>query len=497
MSSIFNDIMSMVGSYVPNLLGAIAILIIGWIIASIISKVIKTILQKTNLDDRIAKKLNADSDKKPIQLEHSISRGVFWFLMLFVFIAFFQALQLTIVTEPLNNLVDKVLSYLPQILGAGALLLIAWGLATLLRKIITTGLQSLKIDDKIMEKTNADDSKKIPISKSLGDIAYWLVFLIFLPGILSTLQLGGILEPIQGMLNKILDFLPNVFTAAIIIFIGWFVAKIIRQIVASLLSAVGLDRLSEKVGIEKALGNQSLSSLIGLILYIIILIPIIIAGLNALHLDSITNPASNMLNQILESIPSIFAAAVILGISYIIAKVLSSFVENILSGIGFNNLFVKLGLQNTPSDSGKTPSRIVGFIVLLTIMLFAFIEAFNTLGFDSLSELVSQITILGGHILFGLVILGLGLYFANIANDTIKESKLSNANIIALISRIAIIVLAGAMALRYMGLANEIINMAFGLLLGAIAVAAAIAFGIGGRDLASKKLVEWNDSLTK
>jgi hypothetical protein len=497
MEKIINDITQMIGSYVPNLLGAIAILVIGWIVALIIARVVKSLLKKTELDNRIAKKFNAEEDKKPFQLEHSISRGVFWFVMLFVLVAFFQALQLTIITEPLNNLLDQVLSYLPQLLGAGALFLIAWLLATVLRKIIVTGLQSLKVDDKIGEKAGQEESKTIPLSKSLGDVAYWLVFLIFLPGILGALNLGGLLEPVQGMLNKILDFLPNIFTAGIIILVGWFVAKILRQIITSLFSAIGLDRLSDKVGISNALGQQKLSSLIGLVVYIIILIPIIVAGLNALQLDAITTPASNMLNKFLDIIPSIFAAAVIVGISYIIAKVLSGFIENLLSGIGFNNLFVKLGLQDEPFEGTKAPSKIVGFLVLLSLMLFAFIEAFNTLGFTTLSELISQITILGGHILFGLVILGLGLYFANIASDTLKESKISNASTIAIITRIAIIVLAAAMALRHMGLANDIINMAFGLLLGTIAVAAAIAFGIGGRDIAAKKLSEWNESMSK
>ncbi len=496
MENIFTDITQMIGNYVPNLLGAIAILVIGWIVASIIARVVKGILKKTEIDDKIASKFNAEGSK-PFQLEHTISRGVFWFLMLFVLVAFFQALQLTIITEPLNNLLDQVLSYLPQVLGAGALFLIAWLLATVLKKLIVTGLGSLKVDERIGEKTGSEDSKSVPVSKSLGDIAYWLVFLIFLPGILGALNLGGLLEPIQGMLNKILDFLPNILTAAIIIFVGWFVAKIVRQIITSLLAAVGLDKLSEKVGVSNALGSQKLSSLVGLIAYIIILIPIIVAGLNALQLDAITTPASNMLNTFLDSIPSIFAAAVILGISFIIAKVLSGFVENLLSGIGFNSLFIKLGLQKVPSDGNKAPSKIVGFLVLITMMLFAFIEAFNTIGFNQLSDIVTQLTVLGGHILFGLVILGLGLYFANLASDTLKGSNLSNATTIALIARISIIVLAGAMALRHMGLANEIINMAFGLILGAVAVAAAIAFGVGGRDIAAKKLNEWNENISK
>lgn len=494
MQDIFNDITQLIGSYIPNLLGAIAVLVIGWIVASIISSVLKSLLKKTEIDNRVAKKFSSEENSKPFQLEHTISRSVFWFLMLFVLVAFFQALQLTIVTVPLNNLLDQVLGYLPQLLGAGALFLIAWLLATILRKVILTGLHALRIDERAGEKT---DTNNIPISKSLSDIAYWLVFLIFLPGILGALRLDGLLEPVQSMLNKILDFLPNILTAGIIIFVGWFVAKIVKQIVTSLLSAVGLDRLSEKVGVNKTLGNQSLSSLVGLIVYIIILIPIIIAGLNALQLDAITTPASNMLNEFMETIPNIFAAAVILGISYIIAKVLSGFIENLLSGIGFNNLFVKLGLQNVKTDGSKSPSSIVGFLVLITMMLFAFIEAFNTLGFETLSDIISQITALGGHILFGLVILGIGLYFANLASDTIRGSNLSNASTISFVAKIAIIVLAGAMALRHMGLANEIINMAFGLILGAVAVAAAIAFGIGGRDLASKKLNEWNQTISK
>ncbi len=494
MKSIISDITQLIGNYVPNLLGAIAILVIGWIVASIISKIVKNLLKKTELDNKIAQKFNAEDNTKPFHLENSISRGIFWFLMLFVLVAFFQALQLTIITEPLNNLLDQVLSYLPQVLGAAALFLIAWLLATILRKVIVTGLQTLKVDEKIGEKT---DAKNVSISKSLGDIAYWLVFLVFLPGILGALNLGGLLEPVQGMLNKILDFLPNILTAALILLVGWFVAKIVRQIVTSLLGAIGLDKLSEKVGVSNVLGSQSLSSLVGLVIYIIILIPIIVAGLNALQLEAITTPASNMLNQFLETIPNIFAAAVILGISYIIAKVLSGFVENLLSGIGFNNLFVKLGLQKVAIEGSKAPSGIVGFLVLVTMMLFAFIEAFGALGFEALSDIVSQITILGGHILFGLVILGLGLYFANLTSDTLKDSNLSNASTIAFVARIAIIILAGAMALRHMGLANEIINMAFGIILGAIAVAAAIAFGFGGRDIAAKKLTEWNDSYTK
>lgn len=485
---ILNNITESIGEFAPNLIAAIAILVIGWIIASVISKAVKMLLNKTSLDNKLA----STFDSQSVNLENTISTSIFWFLMLFVLIAFFQTLKLTLITEPLSNFLDTILSYLPQLFGALILFVIAWLLATILRKIIVNVLTRLDVDNRVSERA---DSNEIPISKSLGDIAYWLVFLIFLPAILSALNLGGLLEPIQVMLNKVLAFLPNILTAVLIIVVGWFVAKIVRQIITNLLTAVGLNSFGEKIGLTKVLGNQSLASLIGLVAYILILLPIIIAGLNALQLEAITTPASNMLNKFLDIIPNIFAAAIILFISFIIAKLLSGFVSNLLEGIGFNKLFAKIGLQKV-SDSTTSPSTIIGYLLLVAMMLFAFIEAFNTLGFTTLSEIVTQITELGGHILFGLVILGIGLYFANLASDTIKNSSLSNSNTIALFARVAITLFAGAMALRHMGIANEIINLAFGLLLGAIAVAVAISFGIGGRELAAKKLNEWNNSIS-
>jgi len=497
LENIFNSVTALIGTYVPNILGALLILIIGWIVASLVSLGLRELLKKTSLDNKLANKIAGEDELKPIEAEKWISKGVYWLIMIFVFVAFFEALKLTIITKPLNRLLEQIFGYAPQLLGAGLLFILAWLIATIIRKIIVSALKATNLDEKISQKSQIDSAKQIPLSKSLGDIVYWLVFLLFLPAILGALNLGGILEPVQSMINKILDFLPNIFTAGLILLVGWFVAKIVRQIVTSLLVALGTDKLSEKIGMNSVLGNQTLSGLIGLVLYVLILIPIIIAALNALALESLTQPASNMLNQILEAIPDIFAAALILVISYVVAKVLAGFIENLLSGFGFDNLFVKLGLIKELKNDTVTPSKLVGYIIIISVMLFAFTEAFAKLEFNQLVELTAQLTVLGGHILLGLVIMILGLFFGNLASDTVKGTGVKQANFYALVVKVAILVFAAAMGLRYMGLANEIINLAFGLLLGAIAVAVAIAFGIGGRDLAAKKLNDWNNSVSK
>ena len=99
------------------------------------------------------------------------------------------------------------------------------------------------------------------------------------------------------------------------------------------------------------------------------------------------------------------------------------------------------------------------------------------------------------RLILGLVVFGIGLYLANLAATTLRASGNAQAPLLAIAARVAIIVLSGAMALRQMGLANAIINIAFGVLLGAIAVAVALAFGLGARDAAGRVVERWANKL--
>ncbi len=488
MEQMINEIMT----YVPSLLGALAILILGWLIALVVSKIIQTLLHKTTLDDRVAKMIAGEEKAKKIEIEKGIAKGVFYLIMLFVIVAFFQTLGITLITEPLNRLLNQLFEFAPKLLGAGVLLLVAWVLATVLRQVVSRALGATKLDERLGKEAGVEEEKKMPLTKSLGDAIFWLVLLLFLPGILGALGMTDLLTPIQNMLNKVLEFLPNILTAGIIFVVGWFIARIVQRIVTSLLSAAGIEKLGEKAGLTKVVGDKGISDLIGMIVYILILIPVLTASLNALALDAITQPASNMLNMIFGSLPLIFTATLVLVIAYIVGRVISGLVSNILSGIGFDNVFVLLGLQKeTPAEGTQTPSAIAGSLVLILTMFFATVEASRLLGFDTLSELVSQFMVFAGHIILGLVIFGIGLYIANLVSQKVIGSGSSQAGLLALAAKVSIMVLAGAMALRQMGLANEIISLAFGLLFGAVAVAVAIAFGIGGREIAAHKLEEW------
>jgi hypothetical protein len=290
--------------------------------------------------------------------------------------------------------------------------------------------------------------------------------------------------------------LPNLFAGGVILFVGWLFARIARKAFSNLLSSVGVDDWSDSASMSAMFGEQKLSGTLGLILYILILIPVLIAALNALELEAITVPASNMLNSILNAIPNILVAALLLVLAYIVGKVAAKLVANLLEGIGFNSMLQRVGFAKEASgEQETTPALLVEYLILVAIMLFAVIEAANILGFGVFGNLVAQFMITASHILLGLAILALGLYLAQLAANAISSTDITNAGILSVSARLAIIILAGAVALRQMGLANEIINLAFGIFFGCIAVAAAISFGLGGREIAARELEKWINDL--
>lgn len=124
-------------------------------------------------------------------------------------------------------------------------------------------------------------------------------------------------------------------------------------------------------------------------------------------------------------------------------------------------------------------------------MLFATITATEILGLAALTLIITGILQIAGQVLVGLVIFAIGLYLANVTFRIITSSGNYQARVLGQTARIAILTLVGAMALQQMGIASSIVNLAFGLLLGAIAVAIALAFGLGGREVAADQIREW------
>ena len=487
---------------------AIGILVIGWIVAWFISYIVVRLFKKTDIDNKIASWVTGNSQaSQNLPVEKWISSVVFWVIIIFVLVAFFDKLKLTAVSEPLNAFLTEITSFLPSLAAALIWLGIAWLIASLARLTVSRGLKTFGLDERLNQQVSDGQAEsQLDIGDTIANAIYWLIFLLFLPLILEALQLQIALQPVENMVDQILQALPRILKAVILATVGWLVATVVKKIVTNLLTATGVDKMGSRLGVSQTSGSQNISGIIGTVVYVLILIPVAIAALSALNIDAITTPAVAMLNNILTFVPKIFAAVVVLIIAYFVAQFVKDLITNLLTSIGFNNLFNWLGLSSTPPSSSssdpnatvlqdggtnQTPSEIAGLVAFVGIILFAVVSATQIMELQALSLIVNQLIFIAGQVLYGLVVLAIGLYLASLAYNLIASSGGSQAKLLGQIARIGIIVLVSAMALQQMGIAPSIVNLAFGLFMGAMAVAIALAFGLGGRDIASSQIQKW------
>ncbi len=481
--SLFASLQDTLGETLPGLVAAVAILVVGWLVAVILRAGTRRLLDVMNLNERISATTDGEVDA-----ESWGASGVFWVVMFFVLIAFFNVLDLEIVSSPLQALITRIFEYGPSLIAGAVLGLVAWVLASLVRTLVTSALGATTLDEKVSQA-----AEMAPISQNIGNVLYWLILLMFLPAILGTLQLEGLLVPVQSMVDKILAMVPNIFAAAIITAVGWFVARILRDLVENLLGVVGFDKLGDKAGLT---GKVGLSRLVGLIVFVFVFVPALVGALNTLQIEAISRPATDMLGAFMAAIPNIFAAAIILGIAVFLARFISGILTTILDGVGINELPKKMGLTKVARD-GFSVAALVGRIVSIFIILFASVEAANQLGFAQVSGLVTMLITFAGQVLLGSAILVVGFWLANVAHSAVLRVSGETSSALAAILRVAILGLVLAMGLRAMGIADDIVNMAFALILGAVAVAFAVSFGLGGREAAGKQMEYWLSGLRK
>ena len=148
LTNMFSRTTELVGGYVPTLLGAIAVLVAGWIVALIAASIVRGVLHRTSLDNRVARWLVGETTA-PVPIERYASGIAFWVVLLFALIAFFQVLSLTVITEPLNALLSQIAEFVPRVLGASILLLVAAVVAAVVRRVLSSTLKTLPFIERL------------------------------------------------------------------------------------------------------------------------------------------------------------------------------------------------------------------------------------------------------------------------------------------------------------------------------------------------------------
>jgi hypothetical protein len=375
-----------------------------------------------------------------------------------------------------------------KILAAIAILVLTHFIA----KAVQWGIAKL-VDRIPALKRHWNTSPDHTIGHQLGVLAYWLVWLVGLLVALQPLGLSQVLDPIRTLTTEVFAFLPRILGAGLIFIIGLIVATILRRVVEAALAAANVDgwlvraRIGEVTG-TPATGALTISKVIGLVVFVSIMLLVATAALEALQLDSLSGPLVSILDAVAYFLPRLVLAGLVIVVAFFLGRWAKSVAEQLLISLGFDHALQGSGIV----PAGVSGAKIVGTIILTAIMLFAAIAAVEVLEIASLQLMLIQITDLGGRVLFGAIIIGVGVLLARILSGIVASTSGDDGFAPAIV-RYAILALAIAMGLRFMGLANEIVTLAFGLVLGSAAIACALAFGLGGRPTAHKLLERWTE----
>lgn len=365
---------------------------------------------------------------------------------------------------------------LPTIVAALLVLLIGYFIAKILQRLTYKLLKKTGLDNRIASAT----SSGVKPERALSKLVYYIVMVMVLLAALDLLGINSIMDPLNGMVHNFLGFIPNIVAAALIGFVGYVIAKIVSSLVG--MASGFLERMGNKAGLSTEI---NLTNILTNVVFIIIFVPILIAALDALKLDAITSPLKGMLETFIGSIPRIIAAVIIIGMFYLGGKFITGLLKNLLESLGTDKMVERLGLGDI-IGANTSMSSLVANAVFFFIMFIGIITGVERLEFVRLNSMLSEVFALTGQIAFGLVLLVLGNFLANLAYKTMASGK--SDTFIASLARIVILGLFLAISLRTMGIADNIVELAFGLTLGAVAVAVALSFGLGGREAAGEQM---------
>jgi hypothetical protein len=371
--------------------------------------------------------------------------------------------------------------FLPKLIGAIVLLVVGYIIARIIGWIIAKVINNTGIGDKLGPYLGSTDGTRTnDVGSGFGTGAFWIVMMFVAIACLKALGLDSVSEPLNDLLTKFFAFIPQLIGAAAVGAVAFLIATIAKIGVHKGLTIGDVDN-------RLKLAPGTLSNSLPLAAFSFLMLLALPAIFGALKMKELSEPVQSMVDQILGFLPSLLSASIILAIFYLIAKLSSNLVSSLLGGTGFNKIPQHLGLLSDTSTMKAQPSELAGKASMGVILLMGISQAVKMLKLDVVSNVFNEVFEFAVPVVIGVVILGVGLWLANMARTAVQASKdgtESAGNMVFM----GVMVLTGIIALKRMGLAGELVDLGFGLALGGVALALGLAFGLGGRNAAAQYL---------
>ncbi|HKG94243.1 MAG TPA: hypothetical protein VKA84_20190 [Gemmatimonadaceae bacterium] len=212
-------------------------------------------------------------------------------------------------------------------------------------------------------------------------------------------------------------------------------------------------------------------------------------------MDDFTSRMQDSLGQFISILPTILAAVIILFAGYLLARLVERGTDRVLRKIRLNQLLERGGVMQAVERSGShlNPTRVIANLFFWIVMFATMLVMASVLGFDSLATVVGQLVSYIPNVIAAIGIIIIGIVLGGFVGGLIMASAgaLHGGPTLARVGRSGVILLAVFMALEQLGIATDIVTTAFTILFGAVALAMALSFGLGNRELAGEITREW------
>lgn len=474
---------------------------VGWVAAKMLAAAVLNLLRRTTVDDAVAERLGLAQDQAKAGrngIERTISVGVFWMAMLLVVVGVLQFAGLSQAAAPLQNLLDSLGSAVPALLKAALILTLAYLVGRGLSMLTTRAVGALGIEKRLGAWTGDEAESERDLGALAGRVVFSLVLLLGLGGALDALEIDPLSGPLSNLINSVVVALPAVLVAALLVLVGWVVGKIARVAIRNLLSAVGFDALVERIKLRPAFGKTDPSDAVGWLVMAFIILNASVAALDRVGLRTLADPVTAAIGQFWDILPALAISVGIVVVGLVFARVARDLVTRALAGLGADELLGRFGLEAVAERQDKLsrPSELLGWVVFVMIGLVALTQALANLELAAWSGYVDALlTFSMTKLLVALFVVAIGFALGHRVRAIIASREFAGSKWVAELGRGAILVFAATMALNQLGVAEDFVLLAFGLLFGALCMALGLSFGLGGREVASEIVRERYDGM--
>ncbi|MBL4683779.1 MAG: mechanosensitive ion channel, partial [Nannocystaceae bacterium] len=498
LSGLLSDRLFTVGGKIAM---AIGLFILGWIVAKSISYAVFSLLSRTDLDNRLAERLGINMllrERKEGDeggaVERFAAKAVYLLLMLLVVVGVLQFAGLGDAAKPLAGFVDTIVQAIPKVAKATLILIIAYVAGRILSTIVTRSLDGIGVDERFAKLAETERGEGVAFPDAAGKVLFWLLIVVGLAGAFEALEIEPLAGPLHNAINTIITLIPRLAIAALIVFVGYIVGKILRVVVRNALSGLGFDKLMERFGLDKFTGKSTWSDLIGMLLMVFVMLQATIAALEKLELTSLAGNLTAMVRQIWAMLPTIAVSVLIIAVAVLVGTLLRKVIGTALRNVGFDRLLERLGFGKISEREDRLGefSELVAYGAQVGVILLGVAQALDNLSLDTWSVYVNTfLAYIVQNVAVALVVVLVGFVIGGYVRDLIlartdDDEADDTSRWVAEFARYVVLVFAFTMAVRQLDVAEDFVLLTFGLLFGSLCLAMALAFGLGSREVAGE-----------